>query len=222
MEGFAAPAKNRQRLVLGGGGEGEEAHIRLLAALGHGTEQALQLDFAFLDGHFLGFLAQLGATQHALELSRRLARLRAVGFVDDHRVLARGKMALAAFPALLAQLGQLPGHERELLQRGDDDRHASFQRFGELARILVDLLHHALAVVELIDGVLQLAVEHHAVGDDDHAVEQPFVAFVVQAGQAMRQPGNGIALATAGGMLHQIVMPHAFTGGGRHHSAHGL
>ena len=82
--------------------------------------------------------------------------------------------------------GQLPGHEGKLLQRGDDDRHAGFQRLGELARVFVDLLHHALAVVELVDGVLQLAVQHHAVGDDHHAVERPFVAFVVQARQAMR------------------------------------
>ncbi|KFB74180.1 MAG: hypothetical protein AW09_000540 [Candidatus Accumulibacter phosphatis] len=222
MEGLAIAAEDRQRLVFGRGGEGEKAHVRLMAPLGHGEEQALQLNFAFLFCHLLRLAAQIRAAEYALEFRRRLARLRAVRLVDDHRVLARGQMALAAFAALLAQPGQLPGHERKLLQRGDDDRHAGFQRLGELARILVDLLHHALAVVELVNGVLQLTVQHHPVGDDHHAVEQPLVAFVVQAGQAVRQPGNRIALAAAGRMLDQIVMSHTFAGSGCHHLAHRL
>ena len=36
---------------------------------------------------------------------------------------------------------------------------------------LVDFLHHALLVLELVDRVLQLLVQHHAIGDDDDAVE---------------------------------------------------
>ena len=222
MEGFAIAAEDRQRLVLGRGGEGEETHVRLMTTLGHRAEQALQFDLALLLSHFLRPAAQLGAAQHALDLRRRLAGLRAVGLVDDHRVFARGQMALAAFSALLAQLGQLPGHERELLQRGDDDRHAGFQRLGELAGILVDLLHHALTVVELVDGILQLTIQHHAVGDDHHAVEQPLVAFVVQAGQAMRQPGNGVALAAAGRVFDQVGMAYTLAGRLGHHLAHRL
>jgi hypothetical protein len=222
VEGLAIAAEDRQRLVFGRRGEGEKAHVRLLASLGHGAEQALKLALALLLGHLPRLAAQLRAAQHTLELRRRLARLRAVRLIDDHRVPARGQMALAAFAALLAQLGQLPGHERKLLQRGDDDRHAGFQRLGELARILVDLLHHALAVVELVNGVLQLPVQHHPVGDDHHAVEHPLIAFVVQAGQAVRQPGNRIALAAAGRVLNQIVMSHTFAGSGCHHLAHRL
>ena len=47
VEGLAAPAENGQGLMLGRGGEGEKAHVRLAAALGHGPKQALQLHFAF-------------------------------------------------------------------------------------------------------------------------------------------------------------------------------
>ena len=36
------------------------------------------------------------------------------------------------------------------------------QRLGKLPRVLVDLLHHALLVLELVDGVLELLVQHDA------------------------------------------------------------
>ena len=38
----------------------------------------------------------------------------------------------------------------------------------------------------------------------------------------MREPGDRVALAAAGRMLDQIVMPHALSGGCRHHLAHRL
>lgn len=61
--------------------------------------------------------------------------------------------------------------EREFLQRGDDDLRSVHQRIGELFRIGVDGLDHALGVFDLIDGVLKLAVEDLAVGDDDHVIK---------------------------------------------------
>ena len=68
-------------------------------------------------------------------------------------------------------------HERELLQRGDDDPGLlPGQRRGELGGVLVDLLDHAVGVLELVDRVLQLAVQHHPVGDHHHLVEHLVVA----------------------------------------------
>ena len=72
--------------------------------------------------------------------------------------------------------------------------------------ILVDLLDDALLVVELVDRVLELPVEHQPVGDDDDGIEDLLVAGVVQASQAVRQPGNFVALAAAGGVLDQVVV----------------
>ena len=65
--------------------------------------------------------------------------------------------------------------EGELLERGDDDRRARRQRLRELLAVLVDLLDHALLVLELVDGVLELLVEHAPVGDHDDGVEDPLV-----------------------------------------------
>ncbi|MGH3280532.1 MAG: NAD-dependent epimerase/dehydratase family protein [Trebonia sp.] len=48
---------------------------------------------------------------------------------------------------------------------------------------LVDLLHHARRVVELVDRPLQLPVEHLPVGDHDDLVEHLLVTVVEQAGQ---------------------------------------
>ena len=70
----------------------------------------------------------------AAGLGRRLARLRGVRLVDDHRVPPRG------------QLADLVEHERELLQRRDDDpRLLARERLGELARVLVDPLRRRRA-----------------------------------------------------------------------------
>ena len=59
----------------------------------------------------------------------------------------------------------------EFLKCGDDDGDAGFERFGKLSRILVDLLHNTLTVVELLDSVLKLPVENDSIGDDNHAIE---------------------------------------------------
>ena len=126
-----------------------------------------------------------------------------------------GSVPVPLVAALLGHLEQLARDERELLQRGDDDGHRVLQRLGELPRALVDLLHHAALVLELVDRVLQLLVEHHAVGDHDHAVEDPLVRGVVQRRQPVRQPADGVALAAAGGVLDKVVVPHALASGAR-------
>ena len=216
VEGLAITAEDRQGLVFGRGGEGEKAHVGLTTALGHGAKQPLQLCFAFFLRRFPRLADQLCSTQHAFEFGGRLTRLGAVCLVDDHRILARRQMA-AALTALLGQFHQLPGDEGEFLQGGDDDRHARFQRLGQLARILVDLLHYALTVVELVDSVLQLAVEHHPVGNHHHAVEDALVPLVVQGGEPMRQPADSVALAAARRVFNQIVMADALAARCRHH-----
>ncbi len=77
------------------------------------------------------------------------------------------RLLLLLFGRLLLALGA--GHveqpaqdERELLQRRDDDLRAVDQRRGQLLRVLVDRLHDALRVLDLVDRVLQLLVEHAA------------------------------------------------------------
>jgi len=47
------------------------------------------------------------------------------------------------------------------------------------------------------------------VGDDDDGIKDPLIPVVVQAGQPVRQPADGVALAAAGGMLHQVTFARA-------------
>ena len=60
-------------------------------------------------------------------------------------------------------------------------------------------------MVELVHGVLQLAVQHPAVGDDNDRLENFLVPVVVQAGQ----PRNGVGFARARAVLDQVVVPRA-------------
>ena len=111
--------------------------------------------------------------------------------------------------AAVRQVAHLVGDERKLLQRRDDDRGRGLQCIGELLRILVDLLDDALLVVKLVDRVLQLPVEDQPVGDDDDGIEDLLILCIVQACQPVRQPGDGVALTAASGMLDKVVVPDA-------------
>ena len=54
-----------------------------------------------------------------------------------------------------------------------------------------------MPVFKLINGILQLLVKHAAIGDNDDAIKNASVLFVMQRSQAVSQPSNGIALAAA-------------------------
>ncbi len=95
------------------------------------------------------------------------------------------------------------------MQGGDDDELALVQGVGQLRAVLVNLFHHTLLVVELVDGVLQLRVQHPAVGNHNHAVVHLLVVGIVQGRKTVRQPANGVGFARTRRMLHQIGLPHA-------------
>ncbi|EXI72981.1 MAG: hypothetical protein AW07_02913 [Candidatus Accumulibacter sp. SK-11] len=209
VRGLPIAAKNGERLVLGSGGESEEAQVRLPAALGHAAKQIRHAVASFLHRTLLRFVPQSLATEHFLEVSCRLAALRAMGLVDDHRAAPRSERARATLTTLLGQLEQLPRDEGELLQRRNDHGYGIFECLGELPRALVDALHDATLVLELVDRVLKLLVEHHAVGHHDDAIEHALVGRVVQRCEPMRQPADGVALAAAGRVFDEVVVPHA-------------
>jgi hypothetical protein len=104
--------------------------------------------------------------QHLLERCRGLPRLGRVGLVDDDRE------PLPAQPAHLLQ------DVREGLQRDDEDlRRLADQRrrdlFGLGAVVVADLPDDAGPVHELVDGVLELGVEHGPVGDHPRPCRRP-------------------------------------------------
>ena len=219
---IAVAAEHNKGLVLRRGGEGEEAQVRLPAALGHAAEQLLHVFPAFLGRAFCGFFPQPLAAEHFLEIGGGLAALGAVRLVDDDGATTGGERPGAVCPPFLGHPEQVPGDERELLQGGDDDRHRALERLGELARVLVDALHDTALVLELVDRVLELLIEHDAVREHDHTVEDPLVVGVVQRREPMGEPSDGVALSAAGGVLDEVVVSRALPACGDHEQAHRL
>ena len=62
----------------------------------------------------------------------------------------------------------------------------------------LDRGHDAGRSLEIEDRFLQLRVDDGAVRDDQHSVEDLFALGIVQVGQKMCGPGNGVRLARAG------------------------
>jgi hypothetical protein len=77
-------------------------------------------------------------------------------------------------------------------------------------------------VLELVDRVLQLLIEHDAVGHNDHTVEHTLIRSVMQRRQPMGQPAYGVALAAARRVFDEIVVAHALTPCGIDQGAHRL
>src|SRR5688572_24157890 len=61
-----------------------------------------------------------------------------------------------------------------------------------------------MGMLELVDRLLKLTVQHQAVRDDDHLVEHFVVSAVVEVRKAMCEPGNRVRLARTGRVLHEI------------------
>jgi hypothetical protein len=155
----------------------------------------------------------LGAAraEDQLEVPGALAGLRGVGLIDDDGVPPVG------------QPDPLLHDDRELLQRGDDDpRLRAGQRLGELHGVVVDLLDDAVRVVELVDGVLELPVQHPAVGDDHDLVEHGPVVGAVQGGQPVGEPGDRVGLARPGRVLDEVVAARSLGAGGGFQGAYGV
>ena len=97
--------------------------------------------------------------------------------------------------------------EQELLDRTDDDTFAVVDRLYQTLRVLllVDRFDQSRGVVKAVDRILQLIVEHYAVGDHDDRIENRFVVLVVERREAICYPRDGIGLAASCGMLDEIV-----------------
>jgi hypothetical protein len=200
VRSWVEPAEQLQRLALGSGRKREETHVLLASARGYGRGERL-LDGV---GRKLGIGVRPGRrAEDAAKLLRGVTGLRGVGLVHDDCI------------APARQVDDLVQHERELLQRGDD--HAGLlagQRGRKLLRGLVDPLNYSVRVLELVDRVLQLAIENDAVGDHHDLVED-LVVSTVQRGQAVRQPGDRVGLARPRGVLHQVGMARPLLAGRR-------
>ena len=217
MEGRELPvrlllAEEFEGLGLRGRREGERREVREPSTAADLFQDALfELLFGGLGSCFrlLGLL-QTACREHRLQALGALSGLRRMRFVHDQGEALAGKLA------------DLTGDDRKLLQRGDDDRPARLQGLAELARGLVDVLDYAEGLLELPDGLLELAVEHAPVGHHHHRVEDAPVVVVMQHREPVGEPGDGEALAAAGRMLDQVALAGAVVACVAHEPAHAV
>ena len=138
----------------------------------------------------------LGIGQRPFQLTGGIAGLGRMGLVhNDRKPLIAGAHFFV--------------DDRELLQGSDDDARPGLDGLPELLGVFVDLLHHTRHMVKLIDGVLQLTVQHPAVGDNDDRLEDLLVVVIVQAGEPVGQLGDRVGLAGTGAVLNEIILARA-------------
>ena len=193
-------AEQLQRLVLGRCGKGKERQILMPPLNGHFPHQAVvwvQLFFGLaLD---LGVFPQsiLGIRKGGFQFQSRAAGLGGMGLVYDNR-----KVPSCYFIHFLID-------DRELLQGGDDNAHTAVDGVPQVLGGLIfpDGLNGAEGVVKAGNGLLQLRIQHGAVGNDHHAGEHRRVLLIEQRGQPVSRPRNGVGLAASGAVLDQVIMP---------------
>ena len=87
--------------------------------------------------------------------------------------------------------------KEELLDGTDDDTLFIVDGFRKAAGVLliINRFHQTNLMLKAVDGVLQLAVQHYTVGDHDNGIEQAVVFRIVNGGQPVSDPRNGVGLA---------------------------
>ena len=152
----------------------------------------------------LGLALQLGIfpqgigsiRQRDLQLHGRFAGLGRMGLIhDDGEALAAGIIHF------------LVDH-RELLQRGDNDTLSGVERVPQIpgGLLLVDGTDGAERMIEACDGLLELGIQVAPVRDDHDRVKDRLIFRIMQRGQTVGCPGDGVGLAGTRGVLNQIVV----------------
>lgn len=76
---------------------------------------------------------------------------------------------------------------------------------------MLGVAHRRADLGELLDGVPDLLVQDHAIGDDDDRVEDVGVVLP-QADELERQPSDGVGLAAPSRMFNKIATPGTMLG----------
>ena len=124
-------------------------------------------------------------SQGCVHIGRAPASLAGVGFVDDD-----GELPVQVL------LGHGFGDKGKLLDGGDDDPLALGDELPQVGGAL-RVPHGGVHLGELPDGLADLVVQDHPVGDDDGGVED-VLSVLLQADELAGQPGDGVGLAAAG------------------------
>ena len=156
---FVLASEQFQGFVLGRAAEPEIGDVILRPPKFHLPDNP-RVHIRYFRVVIIGALVRLyPSRQRYPQVARRLARLGGVDFINYH-----GEGFAFEFADGL-------GNHVELLNGGDDDVLARLQKASELRRVLVHTVNDALHLLRLLDGLLELLVEHAPIGDDNHGVE---------------------------------------------------
>ena len=81
-------------------------------------------------------------------------------------------------------------YERKLLDSGDNNPLAVFQRFAQFLTAFSNCLDYTFDLRKILDVFPNLLVQAAPVRDDDDGVKNVFVLVVVQFGELMGQPSD--------------------------------
>ena len=165
-----------------------------------------------------------GHVQCALQRGRAAALLRGMCLVDDDREIPSGQSRVR---------GNHRPRVQERLQGDHDDLAPVGQGLGDLTalrrvrcatplRVGADFGHVAGDVLQLADGLLDIAVEAETVGHHDHAGEHATALHITHVRELVRGPCDRLRLATAGRMFNQVALPRSVGAHVREHAGHGV
>ena len=189
-------AKDFERLILGRCSEGIETQILMLTCGNKLLEEliVLGIELAFCLTFKLCILSQsLGRiSQRHLQLHCTFTGLATVSFINDNSEGFAGGIA-----------NQIVNN-RELLKRGNDN---AFTVLNSLQKILGAFLfvnenNAAQGVIKAVNGILQLAVEHLTVGNDNNGIINRLIFCIVQACKTVSRPSDTVGFARTCAMLN--------------------
>ena len=158
----AFTTKQAQCHRLGCSSKGKDRHIGSLA---------VALDFVFDSILRIGFFGTLVLPQRIFDRNHILAGRGRMGLVNDN-----GKSLVIL---VLRQLPEI--YIEELLNRGDNDFVIAFQCIGKVGRglFVINGADKSTLMVDTLDSILQLAVYHNTVCNDQNAVINDMVLGIV-------------------------------------------
>ena len=178
-----------QRRRLRRGSEGKEGGVLAHLALAHGFQHQVLPVF----GHFV-----VRGSDGLIQAVCRASSLRTVGFINDDR------------EALATEVGHAFHNPGKLLDRGGDELLALLQMAAQVGGAF-GVGDEVLHLGELLDVPVDLLVQHAAVGDHDHGVEEVRLpGALVEFDELIGQPGDAVTLAGARAVLDQVATAHAF------------
>ena len=156
-----------------------------------------QINFIFIDTSFFGILlnSYTNINQATAQCSGAKSTLTLVRLIDDDSKLATTEL-------LHVFLGK-----EELLNRTNDNALFIVDGFRKAAGVLfiIDSFDQADLMLKAVDCILELAIQHNTVGDNDHRVKQAIILHIVNRCQAIGNPRNRVRLTGTSRVLNQIV-----------------